>query len=108
MARSREQPGVGAVEDLAAVPRTEIDAILLLKAALRHHEAGIGGIGPIGGDLAARLRAAVGSRRGDGGEGHEAEKRCQTERPHLPTLVGAFRARGAPQPLCRSTKEKAP
>ena len=65
-----------AVEGLAAVPSADIDAVLLLEAALRHHQAGIGGIGPVSGDLAARLRACVGGRRGNdaGGESQKAEK----------------------------------
>jgi hypothetical protein len=78
------QPGVGAVEDLAAVPSTDIDAVLLLKAAPRHHKAGIGDVGPIGGDFDARLRAAVGSRRSNDAseEGQKAEKRCRKRRIH--------------------------
>jgi hypothetical protein len=63
MARCRYAAGCWCVEDLAAFPSTDIDALLLLKAALRHRQAGIGGIGPIGGDLAARLWTGVGSRR---------------------------------------------
>jgi hypothetical protein len=77
------QPGVGSVDDLAAVTTGDIDAVLLLQAAPRHHQAGVCDIGPIGGDLAARLRAGVGGRRGNraGRESQKAEKCCRNE-PH--------------------------
>jgi hypothetical protein len=36
------QPGVGGIKHLTAVPAAEVDAVLLLEAALRHSEARIG------------------------------------------------------------------
>jgi hypothetical protein len=65
----------------------------------------IDGIGPIGGDLAARLRAAVGSRCG-GGEGQDTEKRRQTERPHSSTFMGISMGAAAPQSPCRIAQQR--
>jgi hypothetical protein len=56
---------------------SDVDAVLLLEAALRHDEAGH--VWPIGGDLAARLRTALSS------SGGWNDRRCQGEsecKPH--------------------------
>jgi hypothetical protein len=93
-------------------PSRHVDTVFLLEAGLRHHEARIGDVGPVGGDLAARLWAGVGSRAGEGADegAQKTEKHGQTEGlKHSPTLAnntGLLAQR--PPPATLSKKKSCP
>jgi hypothetical protein len=52
-------PAVGTVKNFSAILRRQIYAVLVLQAARWYHEAGVGNVQRIGGNLGTTLRAAV-------------------------------------------------
>ena len=54
---------VGAVEYVGTIPPADVDAVFVLQTADRRHDGRIGGVGPIGFDRVAGLRALLRRRR---------------------------------------------
>lgn len=49
---AKAKPGIGTIQDGRAIAMADVDAVLALEAAFGHNKAGIGNVGPVGGDFA--------------------------------------------------------
>lgn len=78
---AQPQPAIGAIESLFGSAPGCVDTVLALQAAHGNDEAGIGNIGPVGGDLRAGTRALAGVGNRRRAHGYEKHSQGRGERP---------------------------